>query len=438
MKMLGCWAHRLAAPWLSALAHTNFRRVWFGQFVSQLGSSAQVIGASYFLKEATESATFVGLVLSCAGLVGLACLPVAGVCADRYSRRRIVLYCDVFSGVVLLAVVLGFAACSPGKLAPMAYGVAGCLLALRAVAAFFRPAFGAILPDLVPRENLTTANSLYKTGGRVGELLGSVFGGLIYAQLGPAKLFLVDALSYGFSAICMWRTRADTPHAAKAARRGRQGLIAEMLAGFLAISRVPGGKAFLSMALVINFFATPIFVLMPFHVARTLHGGATLFGTLMGALTCGVLIGYLVAGWRSASAFQGRYCISVTIVAMCAAFIVFAVARDTWLALVALLCAGVANGYWSIFFETALQGAVERAVLGRVYAAFGILSGGAVPIAALVGGCLLDLLSQETRALFVCCASFMTIYAVILAFSRPFNDFFQYLRCQTGLSTQQQ
>ncbi|QIM71273.1 MFS transporter [Bordetella trematum] len=421
-----------ASPSGSPLSHSNFRDVWTGQFISQIGSSAHAVGVAFFLKEATESATFVGGALFVTGFAALLCLPIAGITADRRNRKHIVLICDAIGAVAtfILACALLLAPAPMPEWLP--YLVVLGSLTVAVSSAFFRPAFGALLPDLVPRNALASANSLYKTGARLGDLVGTTCGGIIYRFAGPGNIFIGNAVSYLISVIFVSRAKPDIIFAPSPAtdNLGKQteGLYDNFIKGVSTLTKIPGGRLFLSMALVINFFATPIFVLMPFHVSNVLHGQASLYGALMASLSLGILTGYFFAAKFSLARTSNSTTIVAIIVLMCAAFVIFAQATSPTLALIALFIAGIANGYWSIFFETSLQSTIPRDALGRVYACYGMLSGGLVPLSSLLGGIILDFIGQDTVLLFSICAAFMTAYPLLLLSRKNFTSFFDHLR----------
>jgi drug/metabolite transporter superfamily protein YnfA len=182
------------------------------------------------------------------------------------------------------------------------------------------------------------------------------------------------------------------------------------------------------MALVVNFFVTPFFVLMPFHVSGVLHGDAFFYGLLMAILSAGVLTGYLAAARVPFSRATRSSFVVCVIACMCGSFLLFSQLSAPYFAAMALFAAGLANGYWSIFFETAIQSVIPRESLGRVYACYGLFSGGLIPVASLVGGVILDVLNQDTRMLFSFCAAIMTAYPLVLLSSRRFVSFFDCLK----------
>jgi len=407
--------------------HANYRWAWSGQTVSQIGSASHTVAIAYYFKEAFESGTIVGSILFIAGMASLACLPLSGVLADRHNRRFIALLCNAINAATaaLLGVLL-FVGPTNGMLLP--YTAAVCTCVIRITSTFYRPAFGAMVPDLVPRDVLPGANALYKAGLRGGELGGQALGGFLYRVFGPAFVLLMDALSYCVALICVWRLQPKVqflPSQTEAAKQSESGIAKSFMQGVKTITDIEGGALFLSMALVINFFATPIFVLMPFHVTDYLRGDAATLGWVLGSLTAGVLLGYACAAKWPISGPNSAAIVSATIVTMCAWFIVFSFCVSPIFASICLVGAGIANGYWSIYYETALQRAIPREALGRVYACFGLLSACLVPVASLIGGVVLDYLDGQTVVLFLTCSILMTLYPLVLSFSKSYRTFFR-------------
>ncbi|WP_082818847.1 MFS transporter [Cupriavidus nantongensis] len=418
------------------LRYENFRVVWVGQFVSLIGSSAHTIAISFFLKEATQSGSFVGAGIFFCGIAALLVLPLSGVIADRMNRRSIVICCDTVGACATLALacVFHWGSATQGGLLPVLAVLCGLVIAVSS--AFFRPAFAAMLPDLVPKVALAPANALYKAGARCGELLGNLVGGWVYGLVGPGALFLANSLSYLLAVQCVSRARPSElfvpQHRTAKFGIGILGLLTEFYHGAGTLCRLPGGRLFLSMALVINFFATPIFVLMPFHASGVLRVDASMYGFLMAMLSVGVLTGYTMAAKVPMPKIKQTHSVLYIVIFMCGCFLLFSQIRSFAVACVLLVAAGIANGYWSIFFETALQRSISRNELGRVYALYGLLSGGMMPLASLVGGIALDALGGDTRILFLVCSLMMTSYPIFLSTRKEFFSFFESLERESA------
>ena len=191
------------------LLNRDFLLLWQGQFVSQAGSQAFLIAMMYWTMEASGSATLMGLLLTLSTLPGVVLGPLAGTFVDRHSRKNTIVVSDILSGLCVLGVAaLHFQGVGPRVL------IAALLVAsglIGAIQAFFRPAITAAIPDIVSTERLQGANSLYMLSGQLSTILGQGAGGLIYATLGAPVLFLIDGVSYLFSAA----SEIVHPHSAK-------------------------------------------------------------------------------------------------------------------------------------------------------------------------------------------------------------------------------
>src|SRR5688572_3288011 len=194
------------------LWNRDFFLLWQGQTVSQLGSQAFHIAMMSWLLRATGSASLMGLLMFTALLPGVVLGPVGGTFADRHSRIRIALVCDLLAGAAVLALSLAMFDPRVERLEPAAvrfvialmFGVSALLGILRA---FFTPALSAAIPDLVPRERIPAANSLNQISVQGSSLLGQAIGGVLFQVLGAAFLYLIDGLSFLFAALCAFLIR---------------------------------------------------------------------------------------------------------------------------------------------------------------------------------------------------------------------------------------
>src|SRR5262249_906168 len=152
-----------------------------------------------WLMEATGSASLMGLLLAVSSLPVVLLAPFGGAVADRLSRVRILIACDLVCGVAMAALASAMLSGRPPTAAPVAmlFAVAG---ACGGMTAFFLPAFAAIIPDLVPADRLASANSLNMFSFQALQLLGQGVGGVLYRLLGAPRLLLFDGISFLFAA----------------------------------------------------------------------------------------------------------------------------------------------------------------------------------------------------------------------------------------------
>lgn len=266
----------------------HFRRLWMGDVVSLFGDWFNTIALYALIKELTDSPLALGLVLV-TKMVGYAVAsPLAGVIADRYNRRRLMIGADLLRCVL----VLGFLWMDSAALLPAIYA----LIALQVmVGAVFRPAQSASLPNVTQPHELLTANALMASTWSTLLALGAALGGLAVSVIGIKGVFLVDSLSYLVSAWCIWRavipqdTQAPTTPLFKAAW-------GESVSGWRYLLRRPEvGR----MALVKSFWAAGggalVYMLTLLGPELTPEDAALGMGILLAARGLGTGVGPIVA-----------------------------------------------------------------------------------------------------------------------------------------------
>jgi MFS family permease len=178
-------------PYVRLATNGAFSAMWLGQVVSSLGDRVHQVALVFLVARATDSSPLaLGLVFAAMTLPGVLVGPLAGALVDRWDRKRVMVASDLIrAGIVCLI--------------PVASGlnvglVVGLVFVLAAVSSFFRPARSAALPQVVPSEDLLTANSSMWIADTVSDLAGYSLGGLFVAFLGSslALAFWLDGASY--------------------------------------------------------------------------------------------------------------------------------------------------------------------------------------------------------------------------------------------------
>ena len=191
----------------AVLRHAPFRNLWLGQAISEAGNAFYFVTFMFMAGELTHSKAVVGYVGAAETIPFLLLGPYAGVVADRFDRRQIMLLSDLGSALILLlfgaCVLLGIASSVPILL--------GVAFALSAVRVFFNPAKTAAIPDLVQEEDLVAANALSSATRNFMQMAGLGASAAILAalyKLSPTGFFLgavlVNALSFVGSAYYVW------------------------------------------------------------------------------------------------------------------------------------------------------------------------------------------------------------------------------------------
>ena len=410
------------------LWNRNFFLLWQGQTISQLGNQAFSIGMMFWLMRATGSASLMGLLMFTSMLPGVLLGPFGGTFADRHSRIRIAVVCDFLSGAAILT--LGFVMLDPRvqRLEPEAvrfvlglmFGGAVLVGSLRA---FRQPALGAAIPDLVPRERIAAANSLNQFAVQGSTLVGQAAGGVLYQALGAAVLYLIDGASFLYASLSALFVRQPAQTPRKAAEHPFRHFLQETAEGFRYLGRKRGLRDFTVLASMVNFFAMPILVLLPFYVELYLKAGAGWYGFLMAGMSAGAVIGFLVAGTlKLTGEARGRAILSVLAVAP-VLFGVLGLVRNPILAL-ALICAnGLAVGFVNVYLMAMVQTSTAAEMRGRVLGVIMTLASGLTPLAMALGGVVGDLTGKNIPLIYGVCGGCSLLLILWLGPRRDLREF---------------
>jgi MFS family permease len=324
----------------------------------------------YSLSGHPSALAMVGLAVA---LPQVALLLFGGVLSDRLDRRQLMVGADVVRG----AAVAGIGALSvTGTLS------LGTLAALAAVyggaTAFFGPAFDAIVPDLVPADELAGANSLDQLVRPAAlRLLGPALGGAIIAMSGVGAAFLVDAATFAVSVVAVVRMTSHRVH--EQAEPGSSPL-RDIRAGFRFVrSHVWLWGTFGAAAIAYLLFMGPVEVLLPYVVKNQLREGAAILGVVFAMGGLGAIAGAIVVGHRGIP----RRHITFMFLAWTLATLAVAgygLARLPWQVMAASFAFNALETAGTIVWATTKQRSVPARMLGRVSSFDWFISIGLLPV----------------------------------------------------------
>jgi MFS family permease len=269
---------RALSPW-APLGESLFRSLWIASVVSYTGTWMQNVGAGWLMTQMTMNPFMVGLVQAAGALpVFLVILP-AGALADMVDRRRFLLVTQGW--MVLASGALGILVLT-SCVGPWMLLLFTFLLGLGAV--MNDPAWQAITPELVPREQHASAVALNSAGFNVARAVGPALGGVIVAAVGSGTTFLLNAAS--FFGVIMFLYRWKRPVEASASPRRR--MWPAIGDGFAYVRESALAKSVLLRTGTFSVAAASMLALMPI-IARPF--GARGYGVLLGCFGLGALIG---------------------------------------------------------------------------------------------------------------------------------------------------
>ncbi|MCW2605477.1 MAG: major facilitator superfamily protein [Frankiales bacterium] len=365
---------------MSALRVPAFRWLYAGQAVSAVGDQVFPVTVAVLVLDSGGTAGELGLVLAArfAALVLFSLL--GGVWADRLPRRRVMLSADVLRLVAVLGLVAVGTASVPV--------LAALVFLVGAGEAFFRPAFGALLPSVLPAPLLPSGNALASSTHQLAQVVGPGLAGLLVAAAGVRAGFLFDASTFALSALTLLRVHEE-PHVPGP----RSHLLAEVTEGVRAVLARPWIAACLLMFSVnMLAVAAPVQVLLPVTVRDTTGETAT-YGVVLALGAVGGLLGAFVAT-RLPAATRGRAAVLATTL-YAAEPVALLLEAPLPLLCVAWAVGAAGIGLFIVAWESSLQADVPRALLARVVSLDWMMSFALYPLGLALVGPVVDAVGRR-------------------------------------------
>nr|WP_315596174.1 MFS transporter [uncultured Cupriavidus sp.] len=356
------------------LAQSTFAVLWVATILGNIGSFMRDVASAWLATDLSSSPAAVATIQAAATLpVFLLAIP-AGVLSDILDRRRFLIVIQI--GLAMVSGTLALLAWRGGLTIEILIGLA---FVGGIGAAMMGPTWQSIVPELVPPSTLRQAVALNALGVNIARAIGPATGGLLLAAFGAAATYGVDLLSYLFviGALIWWKRPVQPVDPL------REHFFSAFRAG-LRFTRAHSKLHIVLARAAVHFaFGSSVWALLPLVAKQLLHGGAGLYGVLLGAVGAGA-----IAGALTMPALQKRLdADGVVLVSAIATAVVMAglsFAPPVWLALPLLLVLGAA---WIMALTTlggAAQAILPNWVRGRALAVYQMVFNG-----ALAGGSLL-------------------------------------------------
>lgn len=362
-----------------ALRHRPFALLWSGQSISRLGDRLFNIALAWWVLERTGSAVAMGAVFLFTTIPMLAFLLIGGALVDRLPRLRLMLASDLARGVILV-LMAALAALDWLEI----WHVYLFSLIFGFLDAFFQPAYRAILPEIAPRDDLPSANSLTSLSAELSGIAGPAIGAALVALVGVPAAFAVNGLSFAVSVACLLPIR-KLDLAPRAAAPGRR-LLADVREGIGAVLGAPWLWVTIGVAGVANItYAGPMEVGLPFLIKDNLHADVGLLGLFYSLMSAGAMAGAL---WLGGHARIRRRGLKLYAVWAPIGLLVMVIGLPVPVAVVlaAALLIGVCNSLLSLIWTNMLQEFVPPELLGRVASVDYLGSYCLLPVGFAAGG----------------------------------------------------
>jgi MFS family permease len=386
------------------LRFREFRLFWIGYFISRIGDSMQQTAVSWLLYDLTRSPLQLGLNGAFRALPMIVLGLFGGTIADRFDRRRILLFTQ--SILMLLALLLGFLA-QTGRI--QAWHIYGFTFVAAIIQSVDIPTRQAFIPSLVPRAILPNAIALNSMLWKGTILLGPSLAGIAISTVGTDGAFYANASSFLAVVLALALMRITSSGVVRAG-----GFLKDLWQG---LSYVRSQRIILAIMLMEAF--SSVFglnsAMVTIFARDILHAGATGLGFLQSSRGLGAILGsgLLVAMGNMRS--QGKILLHSAIV-YGMSFALFGLSQNFLLSLLLIFVAGAADTIWGAVRSTILQLKTPDYLQGRVMGVFGLCSRGLSPLGQVETGLLVPLVGAREATFLggsiVLCASLLTAWRV--------------------------
>ena len=388
----------------------TFRSLWIAALASNFGGLVQSVGAAWLMTSLSASQHMVALVQGAVALPIVIFSLLAGVFADNFDRRRVMLIAQSFMFVVsVILTCMAFAGLlSPWLLLGLTFLI-GCGTALH------NPSWQATMGDIVSREELPSAVSLNSMGFNLMRCIGPAAGGAIVAAAGVASAFAINALSYVAIILTLFRWEAPI----RDTHLPREPMGSAFAAGLRYVAMSPNLLRVILRGFWFGLSAIALLALLPVVVRETLNSNAIVYGILLGCFGMGAVAGAILnarlRAWLNnetiaKGAFIG-YAISCAVLAFSAQTVVSGAA---------LIVTGACWVLALSMFNVTVQLSTPRWVIGRALALYQTGTFGGMAAGSLIWGALAEWAGLDTALLG---ASVLLVIGALIGLPFPLPEF---------------
>lgn len=366
---------------IRALRHPAYRRFFIAQSCSLVGTWIQLVGLSWLVWRLAHSAVWLGWTGFAAQIPILLLAPFAGVWADRFDRRRLLMLTQTLSclqSLLLAALVLGGSA-RPWHCVALA-GLLGC------INAFDTPTRQSFTLQMVgERADLPSAIAMNSFMFNLARLLGPSLAGFLISAFSETACFLVNSVSYAGVLAVLFTLRVP----AAAPRRRSASVVADLLEGVRYVAAHPLIGVLLPQLAVVSVLVAPYVQLMPIFAGQVFAGDARTLGLLIGAAGAGAVAATVFLATRRGVAVLPRLIAAGGLLGG-SALSGFALSRSLPLSTALMVAVGAGIITTAASTNTLIQHSVAEDKRGRVLALYTMTFLGLAPIGSLVLGHLAE------------------------------------------------
>jgi predicted MFS family arabinose efflux permease len=361
----------------SALKHRDYRLLWIGAFLSNIGTWIQKVGQPWLILSLTGSPLLLGLDGFMQDIPLLMLLLVGGAISDRFDKRKILIFSQIVQGssALLIAVLITIGHIDVWTVIVLSF-IVGCVQSLST------PAYLSALPSLVSQEHISNAIALNSMQFNLSRFIGPAVGGVVIASLGVAWCFGFNALSYLALLIVLPLIHFPETATAEVASRSLSESIKE---GVQEVRQRPELFSVVIVVFFVSFFAGPILNFIPVITKENLGAEAGGFSLMLSAFGAGAVLGALrVAALKNTA--NRHYIVMLASGTLAITVLGVSLSKVFILSLGLMFVGGFAFVSCGSVGNTIMQMGVSEHLRGRVISIYATAFRGGLPLGSLVTG----------------------------------------------------
>ena len=387
---------------LKLLKNKDFLLLFLGGFVSRIGNGIHYIALVWFVLDITNSGSATGMILLLSTLPGVIIGPFSGVIADKFDRKKLIVYMDVLRGLIVLW--LGYTVYL-GTANFFHISIATILIAI--CTSFFNPAISASIPNLVNDKLLQKANSLNHFSMNFTQIIGAAVGGILIAVFGIAGVFFINGISFLISAFSELFINIPAVKIEKELEKSPT-IINEIKFGLNFLWKKKELVSLFTIALFLNFVSTGLVILgLPFVYKEILQVNSTFYGYAQSVFPAGAVVGSIILSQIPeirnyfkvllySLSSQSLLMILVAIPLIPYLLNTAGVMTIYYTLMFILFIIGILNAVVNVPISILLQRLIPDNLRGRITGLLSTMSQALVPISVALTGYLLDIVPVYT------------------------------------------
>jgi MFS family permease len=366
-----------------ALRHRDFRLFWMGNFLSNIGTWMQNVAQGWLVLKLTNSAFWLGVVGFAASIPILFFALIGGVIADNMNKRKLLMMTQ--SAMMVFAFIMSALAYWKNGTVIKVYEIVLLAFGTGVAMSLNTPTYQALVPQLVPRKDLTNAIALNSAQFNMSRVVGPTLGGFAMSLFGVAGNFFLNGLSFLAVIFALSQIRYNKREAS-----GEGHLWHKLKQGFTYVFSHPEMLSLIMVIGIGSLLAIPFITFVPYFARDVLHADERGLGILMACSGSGAFLGAATIAHRGRMPRPGLF-VLCTGLASFAGIVVFTFSRSFYFSGALLVVIGYCMILMIATINSLLQHLAEDHMRGRVMSIYSTAFLGLPPIGCLIAGSLAHL-----------------------------------------------